>query len=86
MNRWIGAAAMGGILALALSSGSASVAATLIAGELATDLGARQHHRRHVGVRSSPPYEPHYYARPYYYRPYPYGVPYPFVFGFGPWW
>jgi len=28
--------------------------------------------------------DPHYYARPVRYRPYPYGVPAPFVFGYGP--
>ena len=37
-----------------------------------------------VGV---PAYRPYYPCYPhYYYRPYPYGVPAPFVFGFGPWW
>ncbi|MDD1537824.1 MULTISPECIES: hypothetical protein [unclassified Bradyrhizobium] len=30
--------------------------------------------------------DPHYYARPVRYRPYPYGVPAPFVFGYGPFW
>jgi hypothetical protein len=36
-------------------------------------------------VRYAPRPDPHYYARPVYYRPYPYGVPAPFVLGFGPW-
>ena len=36
-------------------------------------------------IRNPPP-EARYYARPFYYRPYPYGVPDPFVLGFGPWW
>jgi hypothetical protein len=30
--------------------------------------------------------DPRYYARPVHYRPYPYGVPAPFVFGYGPFW
>lgn len=51
-----------------------------------TDLGARRHERYGHAAWRHPGYEPHYYARPYYYRPYPYGVVYPFVFGFGPWW
>ena len=28
--------------------------------------------------------DPRYYSRPAHYRPYPYGVPAPFVFGYGP--
>ncbi|UPJ58605.1 hypothetical protein [Bradyrhizobium sp. 192] len=28
--------------------------------------------------------DPRYYARPVFYRSYPYGVPAPFVFGYGP--
>ncbi|MBB4363238.1 MULTISPECIES: hypothetical protein [unclassified Bradyrhizobium] len=31
-------------------------------------------------------HDPRYYARPVHYRPYPYGVPAPFVFGYGPFW
>ncbi len=30
--------------------------------------------------------DPRYYARPVHYSPYPYGVPAPFVFGYGPFW
>ena len=42
---------------------------------------------RHDDIaRHSASRDPRYYARPVYYRPYPYGVPAPFVLGFGPWW
>jgi hypothetical protein len=50
------------------------------------DLGARRHMHDVVRARRAPFVAPHYYARPIYYRPYPYGVPAPFVLGFGPWW
>jgi hypothetical protein len=47
---------------------------------------ARHPSRYHGVAFHSPPPDPHYYARPVYYRPYPYGVPAPFVFGYGPFW
>jgi hypothetical protein len=50
------------------------------------DPGARRHSHYIVELRRDPAREPHYYARPVYYRPYPYGVPAPFVLGFGPFW
>jgi hypothetical protein len=46
----------------------------------------RQGFARRDIVRYAPRPDPHYYARPVRYRPYPYGVPAPFVFGYGPWW
>ncbi|MET4065311.1 hypothetical protein ABID58_000085 [Bradyrhizobium sp. S3.2.6] len=46
---------------------------------------ARRHVRYEFAPTSRRP-DPHYYARPVGYRPYPYGVPAPFVFGYGPWW
>ena len=75
------------ILGLALTGPSiaaAQTAASRTPSAKAVDPGAQPHHRQ--ASRRAAPYEPHYYARPVYYRPYPYGVPYPFVFGFGPWW
>jgi hypothetical protein len=51
-----------------------------------SDLGARRHMHDVVRPRRASFVAPHYYARPIYYRPYPYGVPAPFVLGFGPWW
>ncbi|RZM91341.1 hypothetical protein CWO91_41405 [Bradyrhizobium genosp. SA-3] len=46
--------------------------------------------RRHARARGmagpAARHDPRYYARPVYYRPYPYGVPAPFVFGYGPFW
>jgi len=80
-----------GALGLAMALPDASVAATSIAMQhqssaRAADFGAPRHDRYARNIRRSMPYEPHYYARRVYYRPYPYGVPYPFVLGFGPWW
>lgn len=43
-------------------------------------------HPRHVVVQPAMRPDPRYYARPVTYRPYPYGVPAPFVFGYGPFW
>jgi hypothetical protein len=82
--RWI-AVALGLIVALP----GISIAATQDAAKSkasTTDIAARRHGRHHDAVRRVAPHEPHYYARPVTYRPYPYGVPAPFVFGFGPWW
>ena len=86
MRCWIVAAA-----SLAVAAPGMSMAATFDVGLHQSaagtgDFGARRHRAAAVGVRHRPPYEPHYYARPYYYRPYPYGVPWPFVLSFGPYW
>ena len=91
MTKWIGAAAMAvGVLGLALAVPDSSIAKTQAKQfqpmAEAMDVGARRNDQRHNASRTHAPYEPHYYARPYYYRPYPYGVPFPFVLGFGPWW
>ena len=75
MTRWIGVTIA---LGLMVASPGVSMAA-------AQDAGARRHARHHDAVRQFAPSEPHYYARPVHYRPYPYGVPAPFVLGFGPW-
>ncbi|WFU41268.1 hypothetical protein QA640_01655 [Bradyrhizobium sp. CB82] len=75
-------------LAMALPEGSiaaASIATQQQASVRTVDFGMRRHDRYARSVRHVP-YQPHYYARPVYYRPYPYGVPAPFVLGFGPWW
>ena len=82
MRRWSQIAVV--VIAWAtLTALSPASAAQLRSSSQTTDPGARRHYD---GVRRRPPYEPHYYARSTYYRPYPYGVPYPFVLGFGPWW
>jgi hypothetical protein len=88
MTRWIGIAVA---LGLMVASPGVSTAATQDAAKskssvFATDIGARRHARHHDAVRRVALPEPRYYARPVYYRPYPYGVPAPFVLGFGPWW
>jgi hypothetical protein len=84
MRRW-SQIAVAVIASATLGSMSPSSAAQFRSSSQMTDLGARRN-GQYEGVRRRPPYEPHYYARPYYYRPYPYGVPAPFVLGFGPWW
>ncbi|WP_256808725.1 hypothetical protein [Bradyrhizobium sp. Bra64] len=87
MTRWIGiAVALGLILALPGVSIAAAHAAASKASAPAIDIGARRHARHHDAVRHLASDAPRYYARPVYYRPYPYGVPAPFVLGFGPWW
>ena len=87
MTRWIGIAVA---LGLIVASPGVSIAATQDAAKSkapasATEIGARRHARHHDAVRQFAPHEPRYYARPVSYRPYPYGVPAPFVLGFGPW-
>jgi hypothetical protein len=47
---------------------------------------ARRLARTQPNVRPLVRRDPRYYARPVHYRPYPYGVPAPFVFGYGPFW
>jgi hypothetical protein len=85
MKCWIAVAA-----SLAVAAPGMATAATFDAGLRQSaagtgDFNARRHHRADRAYRR-PPYEPHYYARPVYYRPYPYGVPWPFVLSFGPYW
>ncbi|MGX1318425.1 hypothetical protein AB7M17_001878 [Bradyrhizobium sp. USDA 377] len=46
----------------------------------------RRHARAPDVVRPAVRRDPRYYARPVTYRPFPYGVPAPFVFGYGPFW
>jgi hypothetical protein len=79
-----------GTLVIALAALSPVMAAELRVHEQSstqvTDVGTRRIDRHNRSVRRYPAEVPHYYARPIYYRPYPYGVPYPFVLGFGPWW
>lgn len=85
MARWI-ALAVASVLAVALPRASAAQRATIpeaSAGIAVFD--ARRPARNHV-VRPVVRRDPRYYARPVHYRPYPYGVPAPFVFGFGPFW
>jgi hypothetical protein len=95
MKRWIGAAIVVGVVALAGPASAKSVTAAQLQAapqkahaRQATDISARRYYRHyhHYGYR--PYYRPYYYARPYYYRPYPYYAPAPFTFGFGfgPFW
>lgn len=87
MPRWIALAAFAVALAAGLPGASAAHRVTIpeaSAGIAVFD--ARRHVRAHDIVRPAVRRDPRYYARPVYYRPYPYGVPTPFVFGYGPFW
>lgn len=84
MARWVALA-----VAVALATGlpRASAAPRVMTPEASAGsaiFDVRRHARYHV--RPAVRHDPRYYARPVYYRPYPYGVPAPFVFGYGPFW
>ncbi|WP_407116050.1 hypothetical protein [Bradyrhizobium sp. LMG 9283] len=86
MARWI-ALAIAVVFSAGVPSASAARRATVpeaSAGIAVFDV--RRHARTHDMVRPAARRDPRYYARPVYYRPYPYGVPAPFVFGYGPFW
>jgi hypothetical protein len=87
MTRWIALAVAVG-LAASTPDVSAAQRVTKLpdasAGRAVFD--ARRHVRYDDSARYAPRPDPHYNARPIYYRPYPYGVPAPFVFGYGPFW
>ncbi|WP_074119189.1 hypothetical protein [Bradyrhizobium sp. AS23.2] len=86
MAKWIALAVVVGLVA-GLSRASAAQGARIPDASAGTAVfGAQRHARHHDVARTYPPHDPHYYARPVYYRPYPYGVPAPFVLGYGPWW
>lgn len=86
MAKWIVLAVVA-VLA-GLSHASAAQRVTMLpdasAGRAVFDV--RRHARYADSLRYTPRRDPHYYARPVYYRPYPYGVPAPFVIGYGPFW
>lgn len=86
MMRWFALAVLVG-LAAGLPQASATQRVTkpdASAGRAVFDGGR---HARYVEVtQPAVRHDPPYYARPVYYRPYPYGVPAPFVFGYGPFW
>jgi len=87
MARWTALTAFAVALAAGLPRASAAHRVTIpeaSAGIAAFD--ARRHARAQDVVRPAVRRDPRYYARPVYYRPYPYGVPAPFVFGYGPFW
>ncbi|MBB4379616.1 hypothetical protein GGD66_007187 [Bradyrhizobium sp. CIR48] len=86
MARWF-ALAVAIALAVGLPGASAAPRTTVpeaSAGIAVFDVRrpARTQHIARPVVR----HDPRYYARPVHYRPYPYGVPAPFVFGYGPFW
>jgi len=87
MARWTALA----VVAVALAAGlpRASFAHRVTIPEASAGIAVfdvRRHARAPDVVRPAVRRDPRYYARPVYYRPYPYGVPAPFVFGYGPFW
>jgi hypothetical protein len=96
MKRWIAAAIVTGVLALAgpasagIAAAASQVTRQVVGSSEATDISARRYRRHDYRYGYAPHYRPYpyYYARPSYYRPYPYDTPAPFTFGigFGPFW
>ena len=87
MARWTALA----VVAVALAAGlpRASFAHRVTIPEASAGIAVfdvRRHARAPDVVRPAVRRDPRYYARPVYYRPYPYGVPAPFVIGYGPFW
>ncbi|MCW1995214.1 UNVERIFIED_ORG: hypothetical protein M2193_004704 [Bradyrhizobium japonicum] len=86
MTRWI---ALAVIVGLAAAMPRASAVQRMTKPDASAGIAvfdARRQARHDDIARHSASRDPRYYARPVYYRPYPYGVPAPFVLGFGPWW
>jgi hypothetical protein len=86
MARWIAWAAAVA-LAASLPRAFAAPAVTIAEASAGTAIfDVRRPARAQHIVRPLVRRDPRYYARPVHYRPYPYGVPAPFVFGYGPFW
>lgn len=86
MARWI---ALSVAIALAAGLPRAFAAPAVTIPEASAGIAvfdARRPTRTQRNVRPLVRRDPRYYARPIHYRPYPYGVPAPFVFGYGPFW
>ena len=86
MARWV-ALAVAVVLAAGLPRASAARQVTVSEASAGTAVfDARRDARTHAAGPVVVRRDPRYYARPVRYRPYPYGVPAPFVFGYGPFW
>ncbi|MFT4121304.1 hypothetical protein [Bradyrhizobium sp.] len=86
MMKWMALVVIAGLAAGLPRASIAQGARTPDASAGTAIFDARRHSTYIDVARHTPPRDPHYYARPVYYRPYAYGVPVPFVFGYGPWW
>ncbi|MGL9619291.1 hypothetical protein QRQ56_14880 [Bradyrhizobium sp. U531] len=86
MARWIPWAVASALVAVMPCASAAHRAVIPEASAGIAVFDARRHARTHVIVPPVMRRDPRYYARPVHYRPYPYGVPAPFVFGYGPFW
>lgn len=86
MTKWIALAVVVGLAAGLPHASCAQMVAKPDASAGRAIFDARRHAHHDDIARQYTRHDPHYYARPVYYRPYPYGVPAPFVLGFGPWW
>ncbi len=85
MAKWI-ALAVAVVLAAGLSRASAAQRAAMPEASAGIAVFDARRPARNVVVRPIVRRDPRYYVRPVHYRPYPYGVPAPFVFGYGPFW
>ncbi|MBR0779221.1 hypothetical protein JQ625_30765 [Bradyrhizobium diazoefficiens] len=86
MAKWIASVVAFGLVAGLPDASAARVAVKPEASAGRAVFDARRGARHDDLVPYATRRDPHYFARPVTYRPYPYGVPAPFVFGFGPWW
>ncbi len=86
MTRWIVLAVAVELVAGAASASAAQRVTYLPDASAGRAVFDGRRHMRYDSARYIPRPDPHYYARPVYYRPYPYGVPAPFVLGYGPFW
>jgi hypothetical protein len=86
MTKWIALAVAVGLVACAASASAAQRVTKLPDASAGRAVFDGRRHARYDVVRYALRPDPHYYARPVYYRPYPYGVPAPFVIGYGPFW
>jgi hypothetical protein len=86
MTRWIALAVAVGLSASLPQMSAAQKVTKLPDASAGRAVFDGRRHVRYDATRYVPRPDPPYYARPVYYRPYPYGVPAPFVIGYGPFW
>ncbi|QAU44270.1 hypothetical protein [Bradyrhizobium guangzhouense] len=86
MTRWIALAVAVGLAATTSSASAAQRVTKLPDASAGRAVFDGRRHVRYDATRYVRRPDPHYDARPVYYRPYPYGVPAPFVLGYGPFW
>ncbi|EJN14348.1 hypothetical protein PMI42_02088 [Bradyrhizobium sp. YR681] len=86
MVKWVALAVAAGLAAGLPCAATAQQVAKPDASAGRAVFDVRKHARYHEVAQPTARHDPPYYARPVFYRPYPYGVPAPFVIGYGPFW